>query len=382
MYSIASYGKMIADGVRTASYIEAMRRTIAPGSVVVDLGAGTGIFALVAAQLGARRVYAIEVSDAIQVGRDAAAANEYQDRIEFIQAPSVTVTLPEPAQVIVSDLRGVLPPYQDHIIAITDARRRLLAPNGVLIPKRDMVHMAPVEAPELYSEMVEPWQENGYDLDLRSGRSLVMNSWRKARASSKQLLAEPKCWATLDYMSVETPDLQATVNFSVNRPGTGHGMLLWFDTILVDGVGFSNGPDAPELIYGSAFFPWLQPVDLDENDRVTVQLSADHVRNDYVWSWKTKVYRGDNSSGVKAEFKQSTFFGMPWTLSQLRKRSATYVPALNTDGEIEKFILTQMDGRTALDDIARQLTTRFPNRFLNWVDALSFASEVSTKYSQ
>jgi protein arginine N-methyltransferase 1 len=382
MYNISSYGKMIADRVRTTRYIESMQRTIVPGSIVVDLGAGTGIFALVAVQLGARHVYAIEISDAIQIGMEAAIANRYQDYIEFIQAPSATVNISERAQVIVSDLRGVLPLYQDHILTIIDARRRLLGPGGVLIPKCDVIKIAPVEAPELYLNMVEPWEKNGYNLDLRSGRNLVMNTWRKARVSPGQLLADPKCWATLDYMSIECPDIQSTINFSVSRSGTGYGLIIWFDTVLVEGVGFSNGPDAPELIYGSAFFPWLQPVDLAENDHIAVHLAADFVRDDYVWCWNTKVYSGFDSTTIKAEFKQSTFFGMPWVPSDLRKKSATHVPTLNIDGEIERFTLTRMDGQTALDDIARQLTTRFPDRFASWIEALSFVSEASTKFSQ
>jgi type I protein arginine methyltransferase len=85
MYSIEDYGAMIADRVRMNSYHEALRRRVRPGDVVVDLGAGTGIFALLACRFGARRVYAIEPTDAILVAREIAAANGHAERIEFIQ---------------------------------------------------------------------------------------------------------------------------------------------------------------------------------------------------------------------------------------------------------------------------------------------------------
>jgi hypothetical protein len=62
-------------------------------------------------------------------------ANGYADRITFHQTLSSAITLPQPADVIVSDLRGVLPLMQHHIPAIVDARQRLLAPGGVLIPR-------------------------------------------------------------------------------------------------------------------------------------------------------------------------------------------------------------------------------------------------------
>ena len=70
MYSLAGYGKMIADKVRMDAYSQALRRAVKPGSVVVDIGAGTGICAMLACRFGARKVYAIEPDDAIHVARD------------------------------------------------------------------------------------------------------------------------------------------------------------------------------------------------------------------------------------------------------------------------------------------------------------------------
>jgi len=94
-YSVAVYGEMMGDGVRMRAYEQALREAVKPGSVVLDIGTGTGIFAMLAARFGARRVYAIEPADAIQVARDIAAANGCADRIEFIQGLSTAVSLPE-----------------------------------------------------------------------------------------------------------------------------------------------------------------------------------------------------------------------------------------------------------------------------------------------
>ena len=105
MYSLAGYGHMIGDRVRLDAYERALRKAVRPGSVVLEIGTGPGIFAVLACQLGARRVYAIEPDPIIQVGREIAAANGCADRIEFIEDMSTRVTLPAQANVIVSDLR-------------------------------------------------------------------------------------------------------------------------------------------------------------------------------------------------------------------------------------------------------------------------------------
>src|SRR6185369_4280229 len=122
MFSLAVFASMIADRARMDAHAEALRRVVTPSSIVVDIGAGTGIMSLLACQAGARHVYAIEPSGAVQILVQAARDNGYADRVTVLQRLSKDVTLPERADVIVSDLRGVLPPHRTHFADIVDAR--------------------------------------------------------------------------------------------------------------------------------------------------------------------------------------------------------------------------------------------------------------------
>ncbi|MBA3256289.1 MAG: 50S ribosomal protein L11 methyltransferase [Pyrinomonadaceae bacterium] len=381
MYSIAAYGDMATDRVRMDAYSSALEKAIKPHCVVLDIGCGTGIMSLLACKLGAQRVYAVEPDDAIQVAREAAAANGFSERIVFFQDLAKNLELPERADVIISDLRGVLPLNEHHIPSIVDARQRLLSPDGVLIPLQDTLRLAVVEAPDLYMKYVAPWAKGEHGFDLGAARRIVLNTWRKGRIKPDQLLTEPQCWATLDYLTIESPDVHAELNCTVERAGTAHGLSVWFDTVLAEGVGFSSGPDAPELIYGNGFFPWLQPVDLAVNDVVTIKISADLVDENYIWRWDTRVM-SLGSTQVKADFKQSTFFGVPLSLAQLHKRAANYVPKLNDDGQIYPFILSLMDGSNSVEEIAHQAIKHFPARFSALSEALSQVGEVSRKFSQ
>jgi len=335
---------MTADRIRIDAYWKALQRSVGPETVVLEIGTGIGSLALMACQAGARRVYAIETDDSINLAREIAAQNGFADRIEFIQAESTRVTLPEPADLLVSDLRGVLPLYRQHIPTIIDARQRLLSPKGNLIPKQDSLWAAIVEAPELYKRYEDPWQQNDLGLNLKEGERFVKNSWRKGRVDPGALLVEPVCWATLDYETIESPDIKFNGTVVVKRSGKAHGLNIWFDTTLVDGVTFSNGPDAPELIYRSAFFPWLNPVDLATGDVINIQISADLVGEDYVWCWNSQLCSQGNSADVKVDFKQSTFFSVPLDAQRLGKQASSYKPLLNQEGEIDSFILRLMDG--------------------------------------
>ena len=105
MYGLGAYGSMIADRVRVEAYAEALRKSVRKGSVVAEIGTGPGIFAVLACQLGATRVYAIEPSEIIQVAREVAAANGCADKIEFFEELSDRVMLPGRADVI--EVNGV-----------------------------------------------------------------------------------------------------------------------------------------------------------------------------------------------------------------------------------------------------------------------------------
>lgn len=380
MYSIAGYGQMIADRKRMDAYLQALRQAITPASVVVDIGTGTGIFALLACQYGARKVYALEPSDVLQVARAIAVANGYDQRITFLQNRSSTVTLPERADVIISDLRGILPLFQHHIPAIVDARQRFLAPAGVMIPQCDTLWAAVVEAPQLYDPLVAPWDESRYGFDMQSARQMVTNRWRKGRVTPEQLCVAPQRWATLDYTTVESPDVQAHMTWTVTRTSVAHGLILWFDTILAPGVDFSNAPGEDELIYGSAFFPWSAPVPVAAGDIITVALHAKLLGDDYLWRWHTHVQ--SRSGPSQARFEQSTFNSVPLSPARLRKRSSTHVPTLNEDGQVDQLILACMSEHRALVDIAHQVSAHFPNRFATWQKALARVAELSEKYSQ
>ena len=168
-----------------------------------------------------------------------------------------------------------------------DARKRLLARGGTLIPRRDILWAAVVEAADRYEELVAPWENNKFELDLSAGTRLITNTWRKTRIQPEQLLVEPVCWTTIDYYEVDSPDVQAEISWRAARKGTAHGVAVWFDSDFVDGIGFSNHPSAPELIYGNGFFPFSQPVEVMENDRIKLRLEAKMVVDDYVWRWDT-----------------------------------------------------------------------------------------------
>ncbi len=385
MYNISDFGAMIADKARTDPYVTALRDAVESNSIVMDIGAGTGIFALLACHFGARHVYAIEPNDAIQVGRELADANGFSEKISFIQDISTKITLPEKANIIISDIHGMLPFFGQHLPSIIDARQRHLASAGRLIPSLDIMRVALVEAPDLYQRYSSPWTENEFGIDMQATLDWVKNtSWTdKVRKEDKErIVGEAKTWATLDYQTLESSDISGEVNWQLDQDATVHGVRVWFDAVLAEGVGFTNAPDQTELIYGSVFFPFLEPVLLNKGDTVSIIIQANLAGDEYIWRWHTRIYAANDPDKVITEYKQSSFDGVPFSLSKLRKRAGSYKPVLNEDGLLNIEIMKMMEQGLILEDIAHKLTKIFPKRFTNWQHALAEVGKLSIKYSE
>jgi len=381
MYSFRTYCGFIACHERTDAFIKALEQSVKPGCVVLDIGAGAGFFAVKAAMLGARKVYAVEYNNAIEQGIELAAKNGCADKIEFIQDISTKVELPERADVIISDLRGGLPLFSTHIPSIVDARKRFLAPNGILIGQRDILWAGVVETVENYDKYIANLFSTQYDVDMSVAKKIIINDYIDGASKLENLLAEPQSFFTIDYLTIEDPNMNAELNFTVTRNGTARGFNIWFEAIIGEDAFFSNAPGGPLLPYRNPFFPFENPVEVEAGDVISIELRANLVEDDYVWRWDTKVFRQGQTGEIKADFKQSTFYADIYAMKKLQKQASIYVPTLKEDGEIELFILSQMNGEASLGEIAKQLVEKFPKQFSSWKNALTRVGRSSHKFS-
>jgi protein arginine N-methyltransferase 1 len=370
---------MITCEPRMSAYAQALRQSIEPGGRVVDLGAGPSMFALLACQMGAAHVTAIEPHASIEIGRRAAIDNDCADKITFVRDLSTNFVPDEKADVLVSDIRGVLPLFEHHIPTILDARERLLKPGGVMIPVLDRIYAALVEAPETYTPYHKPWLQNDYGVDLEAGHAYAINSWRRTCQKPEALMCGPQLFATLDYRTVEETNYRATLRFKATRRGTVHGILMWFDSELGPEVGFSNAPGEPEQVYGQAFFPIERPVTLGSGSEAQAEISATFVNGDYVWSW---AFRATDTDGQEHAYRQSTFKGMLLSHETLAPRDRNFRPPASEEQDVDVACLGMFNGGNSLAEIAQELNRRFIGHFKDEAAAIEHVANLSARYNR
>lgn len=380
VYSLLDYGAMVDCEPRMGVYAEALRRAITPGCTVIDLGAGFGVFSLLACKYGAGQVIAIEPDPNIELLRPLAEANGCADRITIIRDISTRYTPERKADVIVSDCRGTVPLYDYHIATIKDARERLLAPGGTLLPLRDTIKVALAHSPRTYREWLKPWQRNDYGLDLSAAHANAINSEGKAHLGAGVLASAPEQLAVIDYRSVTEPNLDASVELVASKDRPVHGLLVWFDAEIAEGLGYSNAPGEPPLVYGQMFLPLPAPLRLAAGDRMTARIRGNLIKDRYIWTWEGSVT--DRSGGAaRGQFRQSSFLGPAIARDALKARSNLLVPQPSPLMQIDTECLAMVDGTRDQDGIAKALMERYPDHFTTYRAALDHVVSLMLRYS-
>ncbi len=378
-YSLAAYGLMADDAVRMGAYVEAMRRSIRPGDIVLDIGTGPGVMALMACQMGASRVYALETNGSIEMARLAAARNGYANKICFLKKLSSEIDLPEVADVMGSDLRGQSPLHKEHIPSIVDARARLLKPGGIQLPARDQLFVGLSRDDVAYRGVRRPWLENDFGLDLSDGFVPVVNSIHRNSQRTNISLGTGQVWAEIDYTRVQSADVKGLVTFDLPRGEGVNGLELWFEAEVCEGVRYNTGPGQPEQVYGRTWLPLARPITADEGSRLVVDLSMNLVDGDYVICWKTSLYAGGGSELLWTQ-SQSTFHNAMLSPTRRALMNPQFQPKLTEQGEVLFWLLGQFSGEVSVGALASALLHRFPKVVRNLEHANVFVRGAASNF--
>lgn len=150
-FDMSAYKAMKEDPTRTPIFREAIRQKLASlgdGSVVLDLGTGPyALFAIIAAELGASKVYAIEADSAIAASaREIIKKSGWSDVITVLEGFSTDISLPEKVDLCIAEICGSVATEEGAFATIKDAHSRFLkSPNdpSSWIPQRIQTYAAP-----------------------------------------------------------------------------------------------------------------------------------------------------------------------------------------------------------------------------------------------
>ncbi|MHB0961282.1 MAG: 50S ribosomal protein L11 methyltransferase [Pirellulaceae bacterium] len=273
--------RMVSDRPRTNAFAAAIRQVVRPGDVVLDVGTGTGILAMLAAQAGARKIYAIDATDIAEVATALVQVNGLADRIHVLQGRAGELHLEQKVDLIMSEWLGNAAFAEGMLHAVLEARDHNLAPTGRMLPSTVRVLIAPLDEPILYhTEGPGFWREPIHGLDFSSLQEMELSQGRttQIRVDPAALLAAGQTLLELDLLTASAEDAwsERELEFVSLRDGVLNGFCVWFEAELSPQVTLDTGPLSPETHWAQTYLSFSpRPVRAGQRVVVNVDFSYD-----------------------------------------------------------------------------------------------------------
>jgi predicted nicotinamide N-methyase len=276
-YTPMIYYQMLADPLKMDAYISALRRVVKPGMTVLDAGAGLGIFGVLAAQLGAQKVWAVDDQPIIYRAQQLARENGVEDVVECLQGSLFDANILKKigkVDLIVSEFVGD-EIFDEGILSKTIQLRKnfFSEKGGCLLPQRLQAFWAPIECNvatnRLYSKL-QATEQIGmkYGLNVQSVCDMLLTegvrndfsdrlyvpSFSEISPENFRLLGEPTKFFDGDLREITNASVLSQKETKVIHGGRLDGVLVYFTLDLDDEVKISSSPwlrrtHWPQVIY-------------------------------------------------------------------------------------------------------------------------------------
>ncbi len=229
---LAIHEQMLSDHVRTQAYKDAIEGLgpLLSGKAVLDVGCGTAILSMIAAQAGAARVVGVDASEIIVFAQRIVAANQLVPQVTLLRGTMETLAMPADVpkvDIIVSEWMGYALLYESMLPTVLFARDRYLKPGGLMLPSACEMCLAASS-----NDRLGFWGDV-YGFDMACIADELLKEASIEVVPSESLISSSATFATIDVTSVTDAELDfcAPYRLVVTSAGTLRCFVLHFDTI-------------------------------------------------------------------------------------------------------------------------------------------------------
>jgi len=283
-YSI--HHEMLSDSVRTSSYRDALinNAETVKDTLVLDIGCGTSILSMFAAQAGAKSVVGVDCSDIIYQAMDIVRENKMEDRVKLVKGRLEETELPyEKFDIIVSEWMGYFLLFEGMLDSVLAARDKFLAPGGQVLPSRCTIQMCAISDQERYDRLVSFWSDV-YGYKMSCMKSPLLEEASVEVVPEQYVVSNTACVLELNINTCNVADTEFSSTFDLQITKNCHltGILGYFDTFfdLPSPVMFSTGPHTKPTHWKQTVFFLPEKLSVQENQVVSCKIVCKRMKSD------------------------------------------------------------------------------------------------------
>lgn len=283
---------MINDNDRNNFYLSALKSVIKTSSSVFEIGTGSALLSVMAANLGAHEINTCETNSIMaNTATKIIADNNFSKKINVIQKKSNAIKVGEdinkPADVLVFEIFSSNLLSEEVLSSLEDAKKRLISKNAKIIPERGSIMISLFGGDDIGKNIYTEKFEN---IKLKKFNSIIAKKHILYREDLKiDLMSNAFEAFRFDFVNKnDFPPENKKIEIEATKKGRSYGIIQWIKLEMGNGLNHENHPE--NLTKASAWqrilYIFDDPIELSIGQKVVI--TAKHERN-IVWFFLEKI---------------------------------------------------------------------------------------------
>tara|TARA_B100000586_G_scaffold220932_1_gene167968 strand:- start:44 stop:1693 length:1650 start_codon:yes stop_codon:yes gene_type:complete len=287
----AWHAPMINDNDRNNFYYSALKSVIKTSSSVFEIGTGSGLLSIMAANLGAHEINTCETNSIMaNTAMKVIADNNLSEKINVIPKKSNDIKVGEdinkPANILVSEIFSSSLLSEGVIPSLEDAKQRLISKNAKIIPEYGSIMISLFGGDDIGKNIYTEKFEN---IKLKKFNSIVPKKHVLHRQDLEiDLMTNALEAFRFDFVNKNNfPSESKKIEIEAIKKGRSYGIIQWIKLEMDNGLKYENHPANFTSASGwqKILYVFDDPIELSIGQKMVI--TAKHERNN-VWFFLEK----------------------------------------------------------------------------------------------
>lgn len=290
--------EMLYDVNRTRAFEKAIKKTV-KNKDVLEIGTGTGILALFAANFGARSVIATESADeTFKTAQETIRNNNLQNKISLIQYKNKPLKFNHKFDVIISECLGHFA-FDENMVSTVAQYKKHLNKNGIFLPRKIFLYTTLVENSNFYKKNIDYWKNKAYTFNFSAMKKMASERIYIQTFKPKQIFSTIAKILDYDLKDKVPYSLKGTKKIEITKTGIVHGIAGWFSAELADNVEINTSPFLKPTHWEQCFLPFEKPVKIKKGETLEIKIivQSNEKSNKVKFNWELSRYGKKLSTG-------------------------------------------------------------------------------------